>query len=235
MTHTGIRSALTLLSVLLVSACAQNKPTQTPPNQTSAPAPAGFVQPAPAAACGAALDARFDRPVVRGAFDNALFDAAVLHFTNQTRCAKGIAALSADPGLGQTARIHSADMASRRFFSHTSPVRGRETLGDRLSSGGVQVRGAAENIATRPRLQIGANQPFFIEDAQACRFKSQGRMVQPHSYKSLAQTFVAQWESSAGHRKNLLNPRYTRLGTGGAEQANPKVCGDIVATQNFAS
>ena len=232
MTNPNLKLLLTMISAGLLNGCVQYSTQQTRSvSIQSAPVAANY-----SAACPAGpLDSRFDQPVRRSGFDNALFDAAILHFTNQRRCANGLNALAADPGLHRVAAIHSDDMASRRFFSHTSPVPGRETLVDRLESGGVKIRGAAENIATRPRLQIAGNQPFFVDDAQRCQFTSQGRTVQPHTYKTLASSFVTQWENSPGHRRNLMDPRYTRLGSGGTPQSNPQVCGDIVATQNFAS
>lgn len=223
---------LTILSASLLAGCVQYSPPQT--KSTSSP-PRQFVAASASACPSAPLDTRFDQPVRRDAFDNQLFDAAILHFTNKSRCANGVPALAADRGLRRVAGLHSEDMAAQRFFSHTSPVRGRETLSKRLESGNVQVRGAAENIATRPRLQIGGGQPFFVKDIQRCEFTYQGSRIEPHSYETLAKSFVTQWENSAGHRRNLMNPSYTRVGSGGSVQRNSKICGDIVATQNFAS
>ena len=68
------------------------------------------------------LGAAYDAPVSGDAFDNTLFDAAVLHFTNQQRRATGITPLSADSGLRSAASGHSADMARMNFFAHNSPV-----------------------------------------------------------------------------------------------------------------
>jgi len=126
-------------------------------------------------------------------------------------------------------------MASHRFFSHVSVVPGRETLGDRLKASGVKLRSAAENIASRPRLQIAGGQPFYVVDSTNCQFTLNNQTVQPHTYNSIAKSFVQQWENSPGHRVNLFNPEFTKLGSGGSIQSNAKVCGDIVATQNFAS
>ncbi len=223
---------LMMLSTCLSAACSQSSNSQS--NSANVEATT-FVNNGGASCAALSLDARYDRPVLQNGFDNALFDAAVLHYTNERRCANGVPPLAGDPGLQQAAGIHSEDMATRRFFSHTSPVPGRETLRDRLIGEGVKIRSAAENIATRPRLQIAGGQPFFVVDRQNCSFSLEGRPVQPHTYNTLAQSFVTQWENSPGHRENLMNPEFTRLGSGGGIQSNPEVCGDIVATQNFAS
>lgn len=232
MTNRKFNTLLMIVSGFLLAGCAQSSPSQS--NIVNVEA-AAFTNNDSASCNGQPLDARFDRPVLQNGFDNQLFDAAVLHYTNVRRCANGVPPLAGDQRLQQVAGIHSEDMATRRFFSHTSPVPGRETLRDRLRGGGVQIRSAAENIATRPRLQIAGGQPFFVVDSRNCSFTSQGKPVEPHTYNSLAESFVTQWENSPGHRENLFNPEFTRLGSGGGVQPNPEICGDIVATQNFAS
>ncbi len=181
------------------------------------------------------LDARFDKPVLQQDFDNILFDAAIRHYTNKIRCENGVRPLVGDPGLQRAAITHSQDMATRGFFSHTSPVSGRETLRDRLHGENVRIRTAGENIATRPRLQIGGGQPFYIVDVEKCQFTLNDSLVEPHTYNTLADSFVKQWENSPDHWENLMRPGFTRLGSGGSFQSNPDICGDIVATQNFAS
>jgi len=232
MAATNFNLLFTMFTASLLMGCAQSSVPQTKAVNVAA---SQTIYSAAATCTGQSLDARFNRPVLQGNFDNALFDAAVLHYTNERRCANGIAPLAGDPLLQNAAGIHSADMATHRFFSHNSVVPGRETLDDRLKASGVKLRSAAENIATRPRLQIAGGQPFYVVDSANCQFTSNGKEVQPHTYNSIAESFVTQWENSPGHRENLFNPEFTKLGSGGSIQSNEQVCGDIVATQNFAS
>ena len=94
---------------------------------------------------------------------------------------------------------------------------------------------ASENIALRSRLQLISGRSFTVQNRATCEFAYDGQPIQAHSYRTMAQDFVQAWEESPGHRANLLSPTYKRLGTGGSFKANPRNCGDIVATQNFAA
>jgi len=182
-----------------------------------------------------ALGPQFDAVLPTNSIDPALFDAAVLHFTNVRRCANGIAPVSGDPALRQTAAAHSNDMATLDFFSHTSPVPGRNSLPDRLKGAGINFLDASENIALRSRLQLISGRSFTVKNRATCDFAYDGQTIQPHTYRTMAQDFVQAWEASPGHRANLFSPVYKRLGTGGSFKPNPRNCGDIVATQNFAA
>jgi len=256
------RISTVCLSFILAGCAAQNGqnapsagdasvkvPTQSAyvaPPPTSAPAPTYAATPAPIAAAPTriasascpsanALGPQFDAVVPPTSVDTALFDAAVLHFTNVRRCANGIAPVAGDPSLSQTAATHSNDMATLNFFGHSSPVPGRNRLPDRLKGAGIKFTDASENIAQRSRLQLISGRSFTVKDRETCDFAYDGQKIQPHSYRSMAQEFVQAWEDSAEHRKNLFSPIYTRLGTGGSYKPNPRNCGDIVATQNFAA
>lgn len=231
------RTGLTLCMAFILGACAQQKgsaPNTSTIQQSSRLSPDSTSRGAGCAQVGG-LDARYDRQVAMEAFDEALFDSAVLHFTNQRRCAAGLAPLSPDTGLRRSASTHSSDMARMGFFSHTSPVPGRAKLTDRLNESGVRYRAAAENLATRSRLQLVSGKQFTVLDRSSCAFAYGGQQIQPHSYRTLAQQFVEVWESSPQHRENMMNTAYTRMGAGGRFQPNERNCGDIVATQNFAA
>jgi uncharacterized protein YkwD len=203
--------------------------------ETSAPAYTLDARETASCSSAAPLSAQYNATVDRSAFDAALFDKAVLHYTNVKRCNNGLNPLSADLGLRRAASVHSQDMAQQNFFGHTSPVAGRAKLTDRLKGNGVQFRAAAENLAKRSRLQLISGKPYTVIDRASCTFAYSGQTIQPHSYRTMASELVDQWEASPEHRTNLMNPRYTRLGTGGSFQENARNCGDIVATQNFAA
>jgi uncharacterized protein YkwD len=70
---------------------------------------------------------------------------AVFREINAHRQRRGCAPLVWSAGGARAAQAHSADMARRRFFSHTSP--GRTQPWDRLRAQGVAFSRAAENIA----------------------------------------------------------------------------------------
>lgn len=222
-------------SIALLSACAQQSTSSGTTQVNASSQPVSVYSAAAPASCSSTLGPQYNAIMPNSSVDPALFDAAVLHFTNQRRCAAGVAPLSADPSLRQAAKLHSEDMARLNFFSHTSPVPGRQQLPDRLKGGGASFMDAAENIAQRSRLQMISGRSFEVRDRATCDFAYDGQKVQSHSYSSLAKAFVQGWMDSPGHRKNLLDSRYKRLGSGGSFKANERNCGDIVATQNFAA
>ncbi|HEX5368564.1 MAG TPA: CAP domain-containing protein [Dehalococcoidia bacterium] len=140
-------------------------PTPVPPTATTAPAP-------PAAS------------VSLGGMEQAMF---VQH--NQQRAAAGVAALQLDSSLESVARQRAQDMASKGYFSHTSPTGvSAFTLLDGI---GYSYAIAGENIARN-------NYP----DADSVNTAMTGFMNSP------------------GHRENILEPRFTRVGIAMAEGAD---------------
>jgi uncharacterized protein YkwD len=78
------------------------------------------------------------------AADEAALEARVVELVNEERGKVGCAALNADPRLTAAAQGHSADMAARGYFSHTTP----EGVGysQRITQAGYEWQ-VAENIA----------------------------------------------------------------------------------------
>ena len=64
---------------------------------------------------------------------------------NQHRLDHGCAELALDDKIAQVAQLHSEDMVSRNFFSHTNPD-GKSPF-DRLGAAGITYSAAGENIA----------------------------------------------------------------------------------------
>ena len=77
------------------------------------------------------------------------FEKEVFRLTNNERKAKGLKPLLWHDTLASISRAHSADMAARKFFSHTSPD--GLTPFDRMKKAGITYRKAAENIAQGQR------------------------------------------------------------------------------------
>jgi uncharacterized protein YkwD len=72
-------------------------------------------------------------------------EAQVVTLVNQERAKVGCAALRVDDRLVTAARGHSADMAARNYFDHTTPE--GVTFARRITRAGYRWSGAAENIA----------------------------------------------------------------------------------------
>jgi uncharacterized protein YkwD len=59
----------------------------------------------------------------------------------------GLRALRLHDALGRASRGHCEDMVRLGFFSHTSPVPGKESPMDRVRLAGMKPAGVSENIA----------------------------------------------------------------------------------------
>ncbi|HEX8345837.1 MAG TPA: CAP domain-containing protein [Actinoplanes sp.] len=80
--------------------------------------------------------------------DTAL-ETAVVTLVNEERSAAGCRALTTDAKLTAAARAHSADMAARGYFSHTTPE--GVQFSTRITDAGYRWSGAGENIAKGQR------------------------------------------------------------------------------------
>jgi hypothetical protein len=84
----------------------------------------------------------------------AATEAEGVFLLNLLRLRLGLTSLRLDPLLCEAARGHSKDMSDLGFFSHTSPVEGKETPGKRAALAGTS--GSAENIAVGQSTADGA-------------------------------------------------------------------------------
>ncbi|MDQ3043327.1 MAG: CvpA family protein [Acidobacteriota bacterium] len=120
-------------------------------------------------------------------------EAAMLELINRERLAAGLAPLAPDPEMTEVARLHSADMFARSYFSHNTPE--GKTPFDRMRNRNVRYRTAGENLALAPTLQIAHT----------------GLMNSP------------------GHRANILQSRFGRVGIGILDGGRR----GLMVTQNF--
>jgi uncharacterized protein YkwD len=131
-------------------------------------------------------------------------ERAVFTFTNQERGRNRLSALAWDDALAKIARDHSKDMAANNFFSHEN-LAGEDPT-DRATRHGYSTRknlgggwysdGIAENIGKMPTGNV-IGHGYVSNNAQ-----------------SVAKAQVESWMDSPGHRSNILNSGYDRLGVG---------------------
>jgi uncharacterized protein YkwD len=124
--------------------------------------------------------------------------------TNTERRAHGLHDLTWDSSLANIAREHSRDMAQNDFFSHINlegedptmrAIRQGYNIRKELG-GGWYSEGIAENIGQIP-----------TGDVIGIGYVS-------HDPESIATAQVQSWMNSLGHRANILNSQYDRLGVG---------------------
>lgn len=109
-----------------------------------------------------------------------------LALCNQVRAENQLKPLIVDPRLAQAAQQHSREMDDLNYFDHTSPVPEYASLGRRLRRAGCYQLSFAENL-----------------------HRSQG-----YAASRVAEEAIRAWLSSPVHRRNLLNPRFNRVGFG---------------------
>ncbi|MBD3263397.1 hypothetical protein GF374_03390 [Candidatus Woesearchaeota archaeon] len=145
-------------------------------------------------------------------------EQAILKYTNAERKKQGLSALSWDSKLADIAREHSLDMANNNFFSHDN-LRGEDPTARAIRNGynvhkelggGWYSEGIAENIGKMPTGSITGG-GYVANNAD-----------------SIAKAHVDSWMDSPGHRANILEKDYTRLGVGIAFDGTY-----YVGTQNF--
>lgn len=129
--------------------------------------------------------------------------------TNQYRHAAGIPPLEQVLAIDAIARSHSQDMLQRNYFSHDTPEgldptnRGNLAGYDCIKDyGSYYTEGLAENIS------------WYSGTWYSAEF--------------IAGEIVDGWMDSPGHRQNIMDPNYDRLGVGVAIDS-----GNVYATQNF--
>ncbi len=168
--------------------------------------------------------------------NQTLFNEAVLHFINIERCRNGRAPFQSDSRLVSMAAGHSEGMARTRVFSHRIPKAGYETMNKRLAAARIKWRAVAENIAKNYVYAIN-NRMISAKTGGRCVFyyAGSGDQVPRHSYASLAQAAVAQWMNSPAHRRNILDRRFSRIGSGMGVDTRTSTCGDVYLTQDFAN
>ena len=143
--------------------------------------------------------------------DYELFNAAIFYCTNIQRIKYGRSSFKHSPSLEKAAQGHSKDMVTYNFFSHTSTVRGKNSMSDRLASVGIDYGYRAENIC------------YTYESNP--------------TYWTFALEIVDGWMNSAGHRENILNSNYNYLGCGVYYYKKTQGLDGfyVKSTQNFSS
>lgn len=145
-------------------------------------------------------------------------EKAILKYTNAERRKNGLRELSLDTGLIAVAREHSLDMANNKYFSHDNSrgenpnaraLRHRYNIRKELGSG-RQREGIGENIG---QMATGNINGIGHVSAEA---------------DSIAKAQVEAWMNSEGHRKNILDSSYAKLGVGVAKEGIK-----YISTQNF--
>jgi len=174
-----------------------------------------------APAIGAALD-----PVV----DLERLPGAILVETNRERALHGLNTLQADARLACAADRHVRFLVLIGSLQHDSPLPGCRTVRDRVASAGVRPRDVGENLALTS-----------VRSVMLREKSGEGRGIETVivgtaavDIGATATRVVRQWMESPGHRANVLNPGFTRLGCAVQTGAGPFSGVLVYSVQVFA-
>jgi len=137
--------------------------------------------------------------------DEAELRIFAVRLINRDRQLNGLPPLVEDPLLVQAAQLHAEDMKTRNYYAHVT-LEG-ETPTDCLAAVGGS-GGVGENIA------------LFHTDMKSL----------PSLDFGIVEILQRDWMYSDGHRENLLNPSYTKVGFGISIDLRTR---KIYAVQNF--
>ncbi|WP_266074776.1 CAP domain-containing protein [Haladaptatus caseinilyticus] len=154
-------------------------------------------------------------------FDRRDVERLVHQFVNEERTERGLDPISFDTELRDIARSHSADMAARSYFSHTSPE--GDNFVDRYEQAGYTCRAPTGDGSSLPG---GENIAQTWYDRS---INTDDGTVRYTTERELARGLVNQWMNSQGHRENILTDAWQNEGIGIYVTDD----GKVYATQNF--
>lgn len=125
-----------------------------------------------------------------------------VELANKERVERGLKQLKIDPLLVKIARAHSLEMAEKHYFAHDSPTPGLKTALDRYLA----------MADRRPAWALVGENLFYCSIVGADR-----------GHTALM--------NSEGHRKNILESRFDRIGVGAYIDSR----GEFYVTQMFLS
>lgn len=140
------------------------------------------------------------RPAAYGGIVMTQEELRFVELANSERASRGLAQLAIDPLLVEVARQHSLEMAQKHYFSHNSPTPGIRTPMDRYLA-------AAKR---RPSWALVGENLFYCSIVDVDR----GHLA---------------LMNSEGHRSNILEDRFERVGVGACTDSN----GRFHVTQMF--
>ncbi len=141
---------------------------------------------------------------------------------NDERRKQGLAALEWDDALAGIARGHSRDMEKRNYFSHNSPE-GRD-FASRYAAGNYEC-----GVRVGQVIYTGAENIFQNNLYDSVTVLNGKEYFDWNSEDKIAETTVAGWMQSPGHRKNILTPHWGKEGIGISISSD----GKVYITQNF--
>ena len=157
-------------------------------------------------------------------FNSSVIEDHIYELTNSEREKRGLPMLVRVSTIDSIARSHSQDMSERNYFAHDTPegldptARGAKAGYDcRKDYGSYYSYGLAENIS----------QSYTYSSYVTPGLTSSYAWMADEA--AVAKEIVDGWMASQGHRENILDGSYDRIGVGVAINSDE----EIYSTQNF--
>ena len=157
-------------------------------------------------------------------FSNAVIEEKIYEFTNDERQKHGLSKLTRISAIDSIAMGHSQDMSNRNYFSHNTPEgldptgRGSKAGYDcRKDYGSYYTHGLAENL-----FYSHTYSHYTVEGV-----KSSYTWITDE--ETTAKDIVDGWMNSPGHRANILEKKYDKIGVGVVINSDE----EVYSTQNF--
>ena len=160
-----------------------------------------------------------------------ILERDVLDLVNLQRNHHGLSWLKANSELQEAARLHSLDMGTRNYFSHTS--QDGTTFDERITARGYEWNHAGENIAVgysdARTVMYGTSDLTVLSDFDESRgyggFSSWSEVGDSWTDSDWDAWDADRgghggWMGSSGHRHNILNPDFVDIGIGYAYESN---------------
>ncbi|MEU4688691.1 CAP domain-containing protein [Actinoplanes sp. NPDC023714] len=162
-----------------------SSPEATSKTRKPSPTPAKTTKKAPAKTTKKATR----KPLAAAASNGSVVEQVLAHI-NAARAGEGLGELTLDAGLSKAAAVHTQLMIDGCGLSHQCPD--EAGLGDRFSAQDVKWSSAGENIGYGSSAASNA--------------------AQVKAANGLTDSMLAEVPPEDGHRKNLLNKGFTRIG-----------------------
>jgi uncharacterized protein YkwD len=148
-------------------------------------------------------------------FDAKLLNACIFHATNEIRTKNKLPILQYNSSLEESATLHSMDMATQNFFSHSNPKnkQHREPI-DRAKAVGISNPSIAENIIEGFIIKYKSGDNVIADSSGVFIDPKTNKKLGNHTYLSLTTELMRQWMNSKGHKANILSDKALELGCG---------------------
>ena len=139
----------------------------------------------------------------------AAAEQEIFRLVNIRRAEQNLPSLVLHAELSQVAREHSADMATRNYYSHIDP----------------------QGVTPHQRIESAMGDRYYLEtSAENIAYSERSDGFSSARQQQIAQNFMHGWMNSPGHRANILRRGMTHIGIGLHRKDNR-----IYATQKFIS